>query len=36
MLIHHPAKFGGYRHCESGEIMLIEAEEQDSTCSSHA
>ena len=33
MVIQHPANFGGHRHCDSGEVMLVEDEEQDSTCS---
>ena len=28
---HHPAKFGGHRHCGSGDIILLLVEEQDST-----
>ena len=31
MLRHHPAKFGGYRHCGSEDKFLV-IEEQDSTC----
>ena len=31
MVSHHPAKFGGHRHCGCG-VFLV-AEEQDSTCS---
>ena len=33
MVSHHPAKFRGLRHCGSGDIMFLVAEEQDSTCS---
>ena len=32
MVSHHPAKFGGYRHCGSGDVFLV-AEEEDSRCS---
>ena len=34
MVSQHPAKFRGLRHCGSGDIMFLVAEEQDSTCSS--
>ena len=33
MVSHHPAKFGGHRHCGSGDIMLLVAEEENSKCS---
>ena len=33
MVSQHPAKFRGLRHCGSGDIMFLVAEEQDSTCS---
>ena len=33
MVRHHPAKFGGHRHCGSGDIMLLVAEEENSRCS---
>ena len=33
MVSHHPTKFRGLRHCGSGDIMFLVAEEQDSTCS---
>ena len=33
MVSHHPAKLGGHRHCGSGGIMFLVAEEQNSTCS---
>ena len=29
----HPAKFGGHRHCGSGDIIFLIAEEEDSRCS---
>ena len=32
MISHHPAKFGGHRHCGRGVKFLV-AEELDSTCS---
>ena len=32
MVRHHPVKFGGHRHCGSGDIMFLVVEEQDSTC----
>ena len=28
MVSHHPAKFGGHRHCGSGDIMFLVAEEK--------
>ena len=28
-LIHHPAKFGGHRHCVSGDMMFVVAEGQE-------
>ena len=33
MVSHHPATFGGHRHCGSGVIMYLVVEKQDSTCS---
>ena len=30
---HHPAKFGAHRHCGSGDIMSLVAEEEGSKCS---
>ena len=33
MVSHHPARFGGRRHCGSG-VMFLMAEMLDSTCSS--
>ena len=33
MVSHHPAKFCGHRHCDSGDIMLLVAEEENSRCS---
>ena len=32
MVSHHPAKFGGHRHCGSEDMMFVVVEEQDSTC----
>ena len=32
MVSHHPAKFGGHRHCCNGDLFLV-AEEEDSRCS---
>ena len=32
MVSHHPAKFVGYRHCGSGDIMFLTAEEENSRC----
>ena len=32
MVIYHPAKFGGHRHCCSGDIMFLVVEGQDSIC----
>ena len=32
MVNHHPTKFGGHRHCGSGEIMFLVVKGQDSTC----
>ena len=32
MISHHTAKCGGRRHCGSGIIMLLVAEEQEFTC----
>ena len=31
MVSHQPAKFGGHKQCESGHIMFLVAQEQDST-----
>ena len=31
MVNHHPAKFGGSRHCGSGDMMLLAIEGQDFT-----
>ena len=31
MVSHHPAKFGGHKHCGSGDMMLLVIEGQDST-----
>ena len=33
MISHQPDKLGGHRYCYSGDIMRLEVEEQDSTCS---
>ena len=33
MASHHPAKFVGHRHCGSGDIMCLVAEEEDCRCS---
>ena len=33
MVCHHPVKIGGHRHCCSGDIMFLVAEEEDSRCS---
>ena len=33
MVSHHPAKFGDHRHCGSGDIMFLVAEEENSKCS---
>ena len=32
MLSHHPAKFVGHRHCGSGDIMFLVAEEENCRC----
>ena len=32
MVSHHPDKFGGHRHYGSGNIMLLVAKEENSTC----
>ena len=32
-LSHHPAKFGGARHCDSGDLIFLAIEEQAPTCS---
>ena len=31
MVSHHPAKFGGYRYCGSGDMMFVVVEGQDTT-----
>ena len=33
MVSHHSAKFGDHRHCGSGDIMFLVAEEENSRCS---
>ena len=33
MVSHHPAKCGGHKHCGSGDIMFLVAEEKNSKCS---
>ena len=33
MVSNHPAKFGNHRHCGSGDIMFLVAEEQNFRCS---
>ena len=33
MVSHHSAKFGDHRHCGSGDIMFLAAEEENSRCS---
>ena len=33
MVSHHAAKFGDHRHCVSGDIMLLVAEDKNSRCS---
>ena len=33
MVSHHPAKFGGHRHCGSGDMIFLVAEEENSKCS---
>ena len=33
MVSHHPVKFGDHRHCGSGDIMFLVAEEENSRCS---
>ena len=33
MVSHHPAKFGDHRHCGSGDITFLLAEEESSRCS---
>ena len=33
MVSHHPAKFGEHRHCGSGDIIFLVAEEQNPRCS---
>ena len=33
MVTHRPAKFGDHRHCGSGDIMFLVAEEENSICS---
>ena len=32
MVSHHPTKFGGHRHCDSGDMVLV-VEGQDFSCS---
>ena len=32
MVCHQPAKFGGHRHCDSGDMILV-AKEENSRCS---
>ena len=32
MVSHHPVKFGGHRHCSSGDIMFLVAKEENSRC----
>ena len=32
MVGHHPANFGGQRHCGIGDIMILVVEEQGFTC----
>ena len=32
MVTHHPAKFSDQRHCGSGDIMFLVAEEENSRC----
>ena len=32
MVSHHPAKFGGHRHCGSGNMFLV-GKEENSRCS---
>ena len=29
---YHPARFGGHRHCASGDLVFLVVEGQDSTC----
>ena len=33
MISQYPAKFGGHRHCGSGDIMILVAEDENSRCS---
>ena len=33
MVIHHPEKFCDHRHCGSGDIMFLVAEQENSRCS---
>ena len=33
MVSHHPAKFGGHRHCDSGDMMFLVSKEENSSCS---
>ena len=33
MVNHHPSKFGGHKHCDSGDKMFLVVEEQDFTSS---
>ena len=32
MVSHHPAKFGGHRHCSSGDMFLVAKEENSRCC----
>ena len=33
MVNHHPANFGGHRHCGNGDILFLVAKEENSRCS---
>ena len=33
MVSHHPAKFNDHRLCDSGDVMFLVVEEENSTCS---
>ena len=33
MVSHHPVKFGGHMHCDSGDIVFLVVGEEDSKCS---
>ena len=33
MVSHHSGKFGGHRHCVSGDIMFLVAKDENSRCS---